>query len=58
MTDTVPPVTNDSIEAKRLRAADRYPVALEDSMGRKHRNVPREAILRGDWDDGWIVKNA
>lgn len=56
MTDI--PETLDTIEARRARAASKYPEHAEDSMGRKHRNIPREAILRGDWDQGRLVKDA
>lgn len=42
----------NAAEVARVRqeAAARYPEALQDSKGRLHRCIPREAILRGDWD--------
>ena len=43
------------IEEARKRAAERYPAALVDSMGREHRCIPREAILSGAWDGGSLV---
>lgn len=55
--DLTAPVDN-SIEAKRERAAAAYPEHLTDTMGRQHRNIAREAILRGDWDGGSVVKDA
>lgn len=40
----------------RSNAAASYPEELVDSMGRAHRCIPREAILRGDWDGGSLVR--
>lgn len=48
----------DSIEAKRQRAAERYPEFLVDTLGRKHYSVPRAAILAGKWDGGKAVQDA
>lgn len=44
------------LERARAQAAEQYPEHLEDSMGRKHRCIPREAILKGGWDDGPLVR--
>lgn len=46
-----------SLEQARAHAAEQYPEHLEDSMGRKHRCIPREAILRGSFDDGSLVRS-
>lgn len=47
-----------TIEAKRQRAAARYPEFLTDTLGRKHYSVPRAAILAGKWDGGKAVQDA
>ena len=43
------------VERLREEAAARYPTHLTDTMGREHRCIPREAILRGDWDAALIA---
>lgn len=46
-----------AIEQARAQAAERFPEHLVDSKGREHRSIPREAILRGDWDNGSLVRS-
>lgn len=45
-----------TLQQARQNAASRYPETLVDTKGRKHRCIPREAILAGKWDEGEVVR--
>jgi hypothetical protein len=47
-----------TIEAAREMIAGVYPEYLTDTMGRQHVCIPRQAILRGDWDAAAVVQDA
>lgn len=49
------PHTTD-VETARQALAARYPKHLTDTHGRQHRCIPRDAILRGDWDRGDAIR--
>lgn len=48
----------DDVTLHRAReaVAARYPATLTDTLGRVHRCIPHDAILRGDWDGGALVR--
>lgn len=46
-----------AIEQAREQAAEHFPVHLVDTQGREHLSIPRRAILRGDWDNGSLVRS-
>lgn len=45
-----------NLQQARQIAAARYPKTMVDTLGRKHRCIPREAILAGKWDEGEVVR--
>lgn len=48
------------LQKARQVAANRYPISagMNPSTGQPLPNIPREAILRGDWDSGRLVQDA
>lgn len=45
-----------NIEQAREAAAADYPEFITDTHGRKHECIARRAILKGAWDDGFVVR--
>lgn len=49
--------TQQQIEIVRQSLASAYPESITDTLGRVHPCVPRNAILRGDWDGSQMFRD-